>query len=895
MRNPENPSSSRADSVAILIVEPHMTRSDVPSSWKNQAREIKNLKDYQSLLMSKQHENNQMQQLDRRSNNFRAYVRYLKSLQVEYNHSENLSGQSAERVVGNGLVSRPITASSGSEITMKCVEKCERSLKEPDMKAIAPDVQVTLEGNAEAVQPEGTQRDLPTTKQRAVGNGEPGEVESLCDQCAVIDFKSIYSMNTSTEYGIPVTGVLKITGPGCAMCRAVQQVISAQPVRYRGQLQSGAYHLRAYNALRALRYDSDAPWANGRIDTVLFVAQYEPRRRLPHQVRNELFFSGALAPVSRAQPLANDVVKRLEYQGRVVEGTLTDYKLLRQWLRECADATTGHHKACASTSQRPYTYMRVIDICTNAITPLPAGARYLALSYVWGQTQSTSSVSNADPLKLPDNVPRTIRDATLVVEKIGERFLWVDQYCILKGEHKIEQIQNMDTVYECAFATIVAAAGIDYNAGLCGVSASLRRPQPRFSTDGGMIVSTLPHISHLVSKSKWITRGWTFQEVQLSRRCLFFTESQVYFVCRTHVMSEAAVPRYTGSSATLSHRTRTDDRLYPDLFSVDIQLNHRELRGQTVDADDIRNYINTFNQRELTYSSDAFDAFRGILKKSRYHSYWGIPFGGDLFQGAASRKIGLVESFLWSLLWCSDPDTQTHATVSRRSYFPTWSWLSLTGKIRWPSAKLDHRTSKNVLLYVEERSKQLTPFNELYAAGQEPPIPGTNLRQPYVSYLGTLIKERSSFLQITCICFTCQLRPESLRLQDSWTNDWSVCCSQHPASREHHYDNYAKIDMPFLDGPDPLIHDPDLMLRDLLVLAFVDHDGEDDRSGLRNRWPNGDRSETPEVPIGLICRVESNVVYRVGVLMGAIGRTWRFGECGCVIARDWKRKTVRLG
>ncbi|KAH7029839.1 heterokaryon incompatibility protein-domain-containing protein [Microdochium trichocladiopsis] len=56
----------------------------------------------------------------------------------------------------------------------------------------------------------------------------------------------------------------------------------------------------------------------------------------------------------------------------------------------------------------------------------------------------------------------------------------------------------------------------------------------------------LPNVRLLVSRppeaviedSIWNKRGWTFQERLLSRRCLIFAEGQVYFQCRSTVMSQ---------------------------------------------------------------------------------------------------------------------------------------------------------------------------------------------------------------------------------------------------------------------------------------------------------------------------------------------------------------------
>jgi hypothetical protein len=63
-----------------------------------------------------------------------------------------------------------------------------------------------------------------------------------------------------------------------------------------------------------------------------------------------------------------------------------------------------------------------------------------------------------------------------------------------------------------AIATIVAAAGDNEDYGLPGVSSLHRLAQPRACTGNTQLVSTLPHVSELVSNSKWATRDWMYQE-----------------------------------------------------------------------------------------------------------------------------------------------------------------------------------------------------------------------------------------------------------------------------------------------------------------------------------------------------------------------------------------------
>jgi hypothetical protein len=56
------------------------------------------------------------------------------------------------------------------------------------------------------------------------------------------------------------------------------------------------------------------------------------------------------------------------------------------------------------------------------------------------------------------DLPKTILGAIILVEQIGERFLWVDSICILQDDmaHKKETIPFMGMIYGNALFSIVA-------------------------------------------------------------------------------------------------------------------------------------------------------------------------------------------------------------------------------------------------------------------------------------------------------------------------------------------------------------------------------------------------------------------------------------------------------
>ncbi len=178
--------------------------------------------------------------------------------------------------------------------------------------------------------------------------------------------------------------------------------------------------------------------------------------------------------------------------------------------------------------------MRVIDCSTQQVVPLQCDQEYFALCYVWGEGAPGLGSSSGDMSLHISDAPPVIKDAMTAAKELGGRYLWVDRYCIDQSdaEDMHNQISNMDQMYEGACATLVAAGHRQASAGLPGVGEVSRAHQPRAISGGTALVPTLAPLSESLENAPWINRGWTYQEALLSRRCFFFTDSQVYFSYR---------------------------------------------------------------------------------------------------------------------------------------------------------------------------------------------------------------------------------------------------------------------------------------------------------------------------------------------------------------------------
>ncbi|KAL1636193.1 hypothetical protein SLS58_009887 [Diplodia intermedia] len=160
-----------------------------------------------------------------------------------------------------------------------------------------------------------------------------------------------------------------------------------------------------------------------------------------------------------------------------------------EWMQDCETS----HPACSATdffgAQEPFAFT-LIDVTEGKLVDSVTSASYIALSYVWGAGQNHDSMFST----LKDNflsrkrqgalartdtrLPRVIRDAMDLVERMGQRFLWVDALCIIQddAENKMDQIARMDAIYSQASMTIVAATGRSAHEPLPGLDHSTRGP-----------------------------------------------------------------------------------------------------------------------------------------------------------------------------------------------------------------------------------------------------------------------------------------------------------------------------------------------------------------------------------------------------------------------------------
>jgi hypothetical protein len=363
--------------------------------------------------------------------------------------------------------------------------------------------------------------------------------------------------------------------------------------------------------------------------------------------------------------------------------SLVDTDRVRGWLQQCE---SHHGDRCGepewlSSSEAPE-FLKVIDVDKRCIVDAPPNCRYLALSYVWGkpppeqdaQLCRSTTTANIGQLRKeggmsPASLPRTIRDAMTLTASLGERYLWVDAFCITQDDVQevVKLTAKMDLVYACALMTIIAAAGEHGDAGLPGVTEGSReviQGRVKITENLSVMQTAMQGIGRNLKDSKWNSRGWTFQERLLSRRVLMFTEDQIFWNCETSTWGEETIlePEEPECWVLASNLECNSDSGYENETKF------------TLDA--LSSYIRHYSSRALTYQSDFLPAFLAVVRRVEYRTsenfHWGLT----------------CTRFDQSLAWYGGDGRRTEryrialdGGIIHQVPYPSWSWLGWIGGI----------------------------------------------------------------------------------------------------------------------------------------------------------------------------------------------------------------------
>lgn len=600
----------------------------------------------------------------------------------------------------------------------------------------------------------------------------------LCTTCRTIDFKRAYSLRSSQ---IPMHGkpIFAFSGfnpsmlqAHCPACRTFASM--AYPSGADTEMNNHnnvQWHLRAFHAT-ALYSVPSSPMHNVSIFVSLVSQPDASQDQTPNfqqaKVSDSLDSTLCEASWRRGLLLPHRLISTRNSNfgtqcHSIRIGAEIDYKRTKEMLAACS----GSHMECKNYNLGQFPCgTELIDCATRKLVSIEPGMAYLALSYVWGIPAITNISLEARSREggscLPAKMPQTIEDAMLVVQRLGFSYLWVDRYCIDQHNNadKNRQINQMASIYSHAIATVCATSG-DSNAGIYGVSR--RRPSQHFFEHQEQTIIRCPwpeaHIREHLAASRWITRGWTYQEPLLSRTCLFFTAEGVIQVCHNRTFGESLYMQSSFTNRTVA--------LNASLFDARIALvastPHHNRYPSFIQE------VQAFQRRHFSYDADALDAFRGILSTINMQSYWGVPILkmeiGHMSEHAESldRNTGFLYGLLWHTVRAlTQPDGVRR--VYQRNEFPSWSWIGCRGALanflhhggdrkssRLRSCYLSFKPRRALcrarLAIIDSEGQSMTIDNLLIYSGMQSTVTNNGVAIPGPK----IAPERSKFIVITSV------------------------------------------------------------------------------------------------------------------------------------------------
>ena len=231
----------------------------------------------------------------------------------------------------------------------------------------------------------------------------------------------------------------------------------------------------------------------------------------------------------------------------------------------------------------------------------------------------------------------------------------------------------MGQVYSHAEVTLVAASGSNASCGLPGLGRVNRPVRGRYETSGVAFCEGSQHVSHLVKRTIWATRGWTFQESLLSRRRIIFTKDEVTFLCNCMHCAESWKLPWALTELLPKSRFEGILPIWGKLSSGS------QRRGLMLDK-----CLEQYATRKLTYPSDALDACTGVLKRLETDQetfVCGVLTERHLL--ASGNPLPVSSPFRQEIpfaMWISWYHEERHAT--RRKALPSWSFLGWDGPFK---------------------------------------------------------------------------------------------------------------------------------------------------------------------------------------------------------------------
>ncbi|CZR41652.1 uncharacterized protein FPRO_11241 [Fusarium proliferatum ET1] len=372
---------------------------------------------------------------------------------------------------------------------------------------------------------------------------------------------------------------------------------------------------------------------------------------------------------------------------------------IKEWLRNCLSQHTGCQGLHWVDNVVENPTFRLIDIGVGADSNIHLvdahstgeALKYITLSYRWTSETGKTSLKRSNKNGFYKSItilewPEIYTDALYIARQLEVRYIWVDSLCIVQDDEKDweRQAAQMDAIY---MNGVLNLAGIEGHrcAGLSMTRNPLRvspcsltsHYSPSDNTEENWLCFRPDDFEKSVNKSPLYERGWTFQERVLSKRTVHFGD-QLFWECSCLRASEAFPlgidhPDHCAADDAIlrikkelrSHQSSSQEEPFPGSSKL-------HLLWSTV----IRNYSDT----KLTKSSDRLVALVGIANIiSRSYGVNKSDYAAGLW------KPHLAHQLLWARKQAQYTDEDTKMSSCLVNHFPSWSWASCPGQMRFMS------------------------------------------------------------------------------------------------------------------------------------------------------------------------------------------------------------------
>ncbi|KAF6799422.1 heterokaryon incompatibility protein [Colletotrichum sojae] len=358
----------------------------------------------------------------------------------------------------------------------------------------------------------------------------------------------------------------------------------------------------------------------------------------------------------------------------------------------CLASCDANHD-CYSSLEDGMLPTRVIDVGETPhdqpwlfVPNTPTRAKYIALSYCWGQTNTfVVTPTNVNQLQqgFPTTaLPLTLRDVVELTRDLGLRYLWIDALCILQGDHPDSrrdwavEFPRMHEYYGNAYLTVSAAGACDADGGLFAPQVEYGRI---LADTGGYFSANRYDPGPKLTGQPINARGWTMQEALMSPRMLVFSSLGLAWQCR-----RTGLGRAVDASGT-----------------VDAEVEHAYTLPAPPAKPDWMRIVEDYSHRKLTSPGDKLPAIASLA-----HLYGTTTAPDDRYL-AGLWKADLLRQLLW------------HIDLSERSFrppkyrAPTWSWAAIDGLVQYVhvGSEEDDRNTRWVASLVDHKTVPVDPSN----------------------------------------------------------------------------------------------------------------------------------------------------------------------------------------